>query len=365
VDGVDRVLGVAGRMCVGLLLLGGLLAGCHGGGDGKAPSVQFTKLPPVAEGGRDRVEPVAGKVTGAKPGQRIVLYAKSDVWWIQPTSTNPFTEIAADGSWTSKIHLGTEYAALLVEPEYKPVMISKLLPTAGSGVVAVATEKGDTSAPGAVVPVEKVLHFSGYDWKVRTAKSERGGKMHRYDAENATVDDSGHLHLKVTRAADGWVCSEVLLMRSLGYGTYSFSVQDSTRLEPSAVLNFFTWSEAGVEQNHREMDINLTQWGDPENKNAEYVVWPYYIASNVFRFKVPAGPTTSSLSWGPSSAAFETTRGSVRTAGSAKVAEQRFTSGIPSPGDEAVHFNFCAFEYGKAPMQHEAEVVIEKFQYLP
>jgi hypothetical protein len=239
-----------------LIAMGLLLAGCHWGSGHGPPSIQFTKVPPAADGGRDRVEAVEGRVQGSYAGARIVLYAKSEVWWIQPTSLKPYTEIQSDGSWQSKIHLGTEYAALLVEPDYKPVMISKLLPTTGNGVLAVATVHGDASAPGAAVPAAKILHFSGYDWKARTAKSERGGKLHRYDPNNVWLDSSGYLHLKVTAASDGWVCSETQLTRSLGYGSYSFTIQNVAQFEPATVLNLFTWSEAGVDQNHRELDIN-------------------------------------------------------------------------------------------------------------
>jgi hypothetical protein len=42
-----------------------------------------------------------------------------------------------------------------------------------------------------------------------------------------------------------------------------------------------------------------------------------------------------------------------------------FVSGVPSPGNQYAYINFCIFDYGKVQMQHKAEVVIERFQYLP
>ena len=53
------------------------------------------------------------------------------------------------------------------------------------------------------------------------------------------------------------------LTRRLGYGTYRFVVRDVGHLEPGAVLTLFTWEGAAADQNHREMDIEISRWGDP------------------------------------------------------------------------------------------------------
>jgi hypothetical protein len=47
------------------------------------------------------------------------------------------------------------------------------------------------------------------------------------------------------------------------------------------------------------------------------------------------------------------------------VAEHVFTSGVPSPGQEKFQFLFYVVASDKSPMQKEAEVVVEKFEYLP
>ena len=77
------------------------------------------------------------------------------------------------------------------------------LPTEGNGVLAVATTAGRADAP----IVSKVLHFSGYDWTVQTAASDRGGKPNVYDPRNAWVDNDGYLHLRMQehrRRLDLW-----------------------------------------------------------------------------------------------------------------------------------------------------------------
>src|SRR5208282_3842890 len=158
-----------------------------------------------------------------------------------------------DSKWKNQIHLGMEYAALLVEPGYRPPQTTETLPVIGAGVVAVKTIPGQGPAP-AVAPV-KVLHFSGYDWTVRTAGSYRGGSHNSFDPANAWTDEKGALHLRVTKRGVDWICSEVRLTRSLGYGTYRFTVRDISRLEPATVLTLSTWDGVGAEENRRELDI--------------------------------------------------------------------------------------------------------------
>jgi hypothetical protein len=61
--------------------------------------------------------------------------------------------------------------------------------------------------------------------------------------------------------------------------------------------------------------------------------------------------------------AFKTTRAS-KTAQPA-VAERVFTSGVPSHGVESIRLNLYLFRSAQVALNHEAEVVIDKFQFLP
>jgi signal transduction histidine kinase len=106
------------------------------------PTIEFTRLPPAAEGGPDRVDTIEGRVIGGQPGQQIVLYAQWGPWWVQPLADHPFTTIQPDSKWSNSTHFGTEYAALLVDPEYRPRATLDLLPGEGAGVIAVAITKG-------------------------------------------------------------------------------------------------------------------------------------------------------------------------------------------------------------------------------
>ncbi len=119
-----------------------LISGCRTQNAVRTPVVEFTTLPPAAQGGRERVDTIAGRVSGARPGQQIVVYARSGPWWVQPWPDKAFVPIKADSTWSTPTHLGFEYAALLVEPGYHPPPTMDTVPVAGGSVLAVSTAKG-------------------------------------------------------------------------------------------------------------------------------------------------------------------------------------------------------------------------------
>lgn len=335
-----------------------LLGGCRpraGGG----PAVEFMRVPQAEANRTDKLDVIQGRVSGAKPGQQVVLYARAGAWWLQPLPNAPYTKIQPDSTWVNSIHLGTEYAALLVEPDYRPRATLEELPSPGGEVVAVATVKG------AATPPSPMLQFAGYEWRIRTAPSSRGDTMNLYDPANAWTDADGALHLRIAGEPGKWTCAEVALTRSFGYGTYTFVVRDTSQLEPAAVLAMFTWDYAGGDDNNREMDVEVSRWGDPGSKNTQYVVQPFHVPTNVARFDSPAGVLTHSFRWEPGRVTFRTGRGAASDARSGVVSEHVFTSGVPTPGVETVRIAIYVFGQTGRPLQNGAEVVVEKFEYLP
>jgi len=141
-------------------------------------------------------------------------------------------------------------------------------------------------------------------------------------------------------------------------------VRDTSRLEPAAVFSMFTFEEWGGEQHYREMDVEISRWGDAASKNnAQYVVQPFFIPGNLFAFAAPPGTLTYLLRWESGHASFKTFRGT--STGAPVVAEHEFTSGIPTPGEAKPRLIFYVVASDKNPLQKPSEVVIEKFQYLP
>src|SRR3984885_6170346 len=358
-----RVLREFGSTLALLLCLGVSLIGCQSSKTLAGPTIEFTEIPPAAQGGRERVDTIAGRVAGARPGQQIVVYARSGPWWVQPWPDKPFIPIKADSTWSTPTHPGFEYAALLVDPGYHPPPTIDIARARGGFVAAVETVKGTGSAQ--IAPT-KPLKFSGYDWNVRTIAGDRGGLNNLYDADNAWTDSTGALHLRMKKRDGRWSCAEVELSQSLGYGTYILVVRDVTHLEPAAVLSLNTFDDWGGDQHFRELDIEMSRWGDADNKNnAQYGVQPFYSPGNLAPFTVPAGTLTHVMHWEAGRASFKTLRGSSVSPAAPVVSEHVFTSQVPTPGQEKFQLLFYVIESQKYPLQKENEVVIEKFEYLP
>jgi signal transduction histidine kinase len=108
------------------------------------PIIEFTDVPVAGAGNSKKLSSIRGRVIGAKPGQRIVLYSYTQgetTWWVQPFVEQPFTEIHADSTWKSSAHPGALYAALLVGSEFRPPLTADVLPT--KGVFATAITQGE------------------------------------------------------------------------------------------------------------------------------------------------------------------------------------------------------------------------------
>jgi signal transduction histidine kinase len=147
-----------------LAALASLVSGCadriHG------PAIQFTLIPVSSPGGPIQTDSIAGRVIGLQPGQRLVLYAHANDWYVQPTTANPFTPIQPDGSWKTTTHLGSDYAALLVDPGYRPPDQMAALPPVGHGVVVVAIRQGRARVVAAIA--WRILNLPYDSWWFRT-----------------------------------------------------------------------------------------------------------------------------------------------------------------------------------------------------
>jgi hypothetical protein len=339
------------------------LTGCHQGAKKDVEAkISFTQVPQPNIEDRNQLDVIEGTVRGARQGQRMVLYSRcGGLWWLQPLLASPFTAILPDGVWRNEMHLGTEYAALLVDPLYHPAAVLRQLPQRGGAVSQVAVARGQEKSSSFFI------EFSGFTWRVRWKPSDRGGTSNPYNPNNVYTDRAGALHLQIVNRDQRWTCSEVTLTRSLGYGTYSFTVEDTSGLEPAVVLGMFTWDYSTDEQNNREFDINISRWGDPDNKNAEYVLQPSMLPSNVSRFLAPAGNLKHTIIWEPGRVTMITSRASA-SPGAPAVSRHVFTSEVPTPGSELVRMAFYVYWNPKrksSGLQHRAEVVVDRFQYWP
>ena len=349
------------------------LNACHSSSTNSKPTIAFSKVPAAYQENpynasiteRDyKTDEIEGSVIGIRPGQHIALYALTDGrWGLCPQAGQPFANIENHGRWKASVHLGLQYAALLVDQTYNPPEQTESLPIVGDGVVASAVVNGQGPAPE--LPSPKVLNFSGYEWRAIAGPVFRAGSRNFFDPANAWTDEKGALHLRISGSPGKWAGAEMKLMRNLGYGTYTFQVRDASHLEPSALLTLTTWDGVGTESTRREMDIEFGRWGDPDNTNVNYVVQPYYIPANVVAFRVPAGAYTHSFRWEPGQVTFSTVPGSGNTGGGHLTNRHVFASGVPSPEGQSVRIALYVFHQGQIPLKSENEAIIEKFEYFP
>jgi hypothetical protein len=132
VAGLNRAI----LRCVLVVALGGEASTTLAQG-ASAVTIEITSPPPAGSGPHSWGN-IAGRTTGASPSEhRVVLYAHTDKWYVQPWITEPFTPLRKDGTFVNGLHLGDAYAVLLVDRSYVPLATLGDLPGTGTGVLAI------------------------------------------------------------------------------------------------------------------------------------------------------------------------------------------------------------------------------------
>lgn len=108
------------------------------------PEIHITLLPPYdAVGGDSTAEYIEGRVSGVVPAHfKVVIFAFTDKYYVQPLTAAPFTTIGQDSKWRTWTHTGTQYVALLVRPTYNPPAKTWTMPEVGGDVIAITTAMG-------------------------------------------------------------------------------------------------------------------------------------------------------------------------------------------------------------------------------
>jgi hypothetical protein len=343
------------------------------------PRIEITAAP-LKGGGPDSNGTIAGRVRGVKGKTfKVVIFARTDKWYVQPFAASPYTSIGDDGKWETDTHLGNEYAALLVRESYKPPATTDSLPPVSDIVLAIARAAGKaapapkSSSRGAQAAESfaRSLQFSGYEWRVKSSTSRVGpGPNYFSDSrDNVDVDAEGRLRLRITKRDGKWSCAEVVSTRSFGYGTYRFYIDASVdNLDPQVVLGLFTWSDEPAFA-HREIDIEISRWGDANNRNGQFVIQPYSRSENIARFQIPPGLSAHahSFTWNPRSVFCESVRGSSPAAPPPDALIQRhtFTAGIPKAGGENARINLWLMAGRRPADDKDVEIIIRRFEFLP
>jgi hypothetical protein len=227
--------------------------------------------------------------------------------------------------------------------------------------IAGAQVRSETPEPDTSPPARHI-RFSGLDWIVKSsgAKGPVGpGPNFFSDAEdNVSVDDHGRLRLRISFRDGRWWCAEVICASEFGLGTYSARIAAGSirRIDDISVFGFFNWSDAAA-FSHREIDYELSRWGQKNNANSQFVVQPYDRNGHTARFDLsPSAPALLTFSWRRDSVAFRAVSEPGHLVRTFKVPD-----GVPPGG--APRFNLWLLG-GQPPRGGtDVEVVVESFSF--
>lgn len=211
---------------------------------------------------------------------------------------------------------------------------------------------------------QRIIHFSGLDWIVRSGSGGPGPNAWSDSNESVWVDSTGSLHMKIRKAGNTWYCSEVYLQKSYGYGRYAFHVKsDVETYDSRIVVGLFTY-----ENDSREIDIEFSRWADPSSPAGWNTIQPPpYSAINQHSFNLGLNGSESlhSFEWKSDSIEFKSTKPYTLNVppNDSLISEWTYTgNNNPPVGNERLHINFWLFQ-GKPPViPSSSELIISRVE---
>jgi hypothetical protein len=206
------------------------------------------------------------------------------------------------------------------------------------------------------------LRFGGFVWDFKKSLEPMnpGPNLWGDGADQAWVDQDGRLHLSIVKREEAWSSVELIESKRLGYGTFSVDVDSSIRnLDPNAIFGFFTWDQISGRYS-RELDIEVSRWGNPESLPGWFTVQPYEIRENQHGFDLPPAKSyTFWMGWSKEAIVFSCFADGV------PVTTWTWSGKVPTPGAARLHLNLWLFQ-GREPAGFGAtEVILSNLRYTP
>ncbi len=217
--------------------------------------------------------------------------------------------------------------------------------------------------------------------------------------KNVWVDTNGYLHLTIIKSNNTWQCAEVICKKPIGYGTYTFTIAaPKKKLDPNVVFGLFTWDTATYKKEaNSEIDIEFSQWTDPNAPNLHYSVQPtcgtdeksgiYRERTKAISTKYKRSSSIHEFTWTPNKVSFSSIWQNKEHDHSNYIAKWHFNKnnplrrsscgtelsdpiGIPAPGTNTeVRINLWLVDgnHDKKPDPpcSEQEIIIKNFIYQP
>lgn len=215
-------------------------------------------------------------------------------------------------------------------------------------------------------PGGREIAFAGCTWRVKGPGVFGPGPNTFGDAEaNAVVTGDG-LRVAITGGPGAWSSTELVLEEPLGYGDYVFTTRGRVdTIADNVVLGLFLWeypvcySPANEWNQHNEIDVEISRWGDPGNENAQFVVQPYDRAGNIERFELAYTDdelVSYAFNWLPGRVDFRAWRGGPDDESPASLIRAWSYSGahLPTPEQPRVHINLWHLDDGPSDGQAQS-----------
>lgn len=339
------------------------------GGAG-TPALHMTQVP--AYGSDDDLQ---GQVLHVNPRHyRVAVYLFTDAW--APARPDPLLEPDPAGLFICHPTPGAgnppakKYAAFLFPRGYDPLPVSGEVFPDEFFRKAAAYRIMERRPAG---ELRRLVWFSGREWEVKSPFGAAGPGPNYFsdDDENVRTDSLGRLHLGIRQHDGRWYCAEVICRQTPGYGEYRFYVEtDPAEMDANSVLGMFTWDDAAPDQHFREIDLELSRWGEAANANAQFVVQPYDAPGHLRRYDIPAGAgaVVQAFDWRPGQIGFRAWRGDGAEPANPADLLQTWSyggPGVPTPGAENVRINFWLFRGAGPADGKDREIIVRKFEYRP
>ena len=255
---------------------------------------------PKAEGVVGVKETVGGTFDAGWPV--VVVRTPTGEAYAQPPAVCKLKEFTGEAYFGDKDNTGrgTRYELLvLTAPDQAAAAAIKPGPLKEMPKLPVAVKQ--------FVYRDERIEFCGQTWAVKkSARLDPGPNRWTDDTSAVFLDDKKHLNLAIVPADKGWSCTEVVCNDALGFGTYTWTFRtDLPGFDPQAVLGLFTYQNSANKQGipDKEIDFELSRWGDPTNELGQFVVQPYVGRGkkNIERYPVPPDakqPLMAKYVWG-------------------------------------------------------------------
>ncbi|MCG3145094.1 MAG: hypothetical protein HONDAALG_02635 [Gammaproteobacteria bacterium] len=357
-------LALAITLMLSLVLELSLASAAAQGGNADSPDLMITSIP---EFGSVSSTLLRGRVTNISADRysdykvAVLIAIEGLGYYSKPFCTPLFTPISTDGTWSANIvtggvdQLATVIVSYLVRSSFQTTCVlggNNLSDFDREAIAKVVIHRDN--------PLAKTLIWSGIalDIKESPVPVDPGGNLFR--ADNVFVGDRGYLHLRLTKTSDRrWQAGEGLSRSILGRGRYVFYVETpADQLPPNATLGLYTFGFDPT-MSHREIDIELGRFGNPNAMNAQFVIQPFTNPNNIRRFDLPAGQrSVLSFDWQKDRIAFK-----AMTAAGVTIQEWTYPNAVLQLVDERLRFNlWSVFPSSDEP---DSEAVISKFEFFP